>query len=60
MKVTILDITPEEEEEIIIKCSALTEDMVRLINQFRQGGAKLTAYQGSGMSLPTANRKFIR
>ncbi len=49
MKVTILDIGPEEEEEIIIKCSALTEDMVKLINQFRQGGAKLTAYQGNGM-----------
>ncbi len=46
MKVTILDIGPGEEEEIIIKCSVLTEDMVKLINQFRQGGRK--AYGLSG------------
>lgn len=49
MKVTILDPEPNEEEEIIIKCHALEEDLVKLINQFKQGGRKLTVYQENGM-----------
>lgn len=49
MKVTILDIGPDEEEEIIIKCNSLDEAVVRLVNQFKQGGRKLTVYQGNGM-----------
>ncbi len=49
MKVTILDLEPNEEEEIIIKCHALEEDMVKLINQFKHGGRKLTVYQENGM-----------
>lgn len=49
MKVTILDIGPNEEEEIIIKSNSLDEDMIKLINQLKQGGGKLTVYQGNGM-----------
>lgn len=37
MKVTILDLLPGEEEEIIVKCNQLSEDMMRLLARFKQG-----------------------
>lgn len=49
MKVTILDIEPNEEEEVIIKCHSLDENLVKLINQLKQGSGKLTVYQENGM-----------
>lgn len=49
MKVTIVDIGPDEEEEIILKCKSLDDDMVELINRLKQGGGKLTAYKDGGM-----------
>lgn len=49
MKVTILDTGPEEEDEIIIRCSSLNEDLMKLINQMKQGGGKLTVYQDNNM-----------
>ena len=49
MKVTIIDIGPEEEEEIIIKCNFLDDEIVKLINQVRQGSGKLTVYRNGGM-----------
>lgn len=49
MKVTILDIGPDEEEEIIVKCRALDGDMVKIINRLKQGGGKLTVYRNSEM-----------
>ena len=49
MKVTILDTGPEEEDEIIIRCSSLNEDLVKLINRLKQGGNKLTVYQDNSM-----------
>ena len=45
MKVTILDLLPGEEEEIIVKCNQLSEDMMRLLARFKQGNDKLTVYQ---------------
>lgn len=42
MKVTILDLLPGEEEEIIVKCNQLSEDMMRLLARFKQGNDKLT------------------
>lgn len=49
MKVTILDIGPDEEEEIILKCKSLDDDMVNFINRFKQGCGKLTVYKDGGM-----------
>ncbi len=49
MKVTIVDIGPEEEEEIILKCRCLDDDMVKIINRLKQGGTKLTVYKDGGM-----------
>lgn len=45
MKVTIIDTGPNEEEEIIIKCSHVSEDMMRLINKLKTGKNKLPAYK---------------
>lgn len=49
MKVTIVDIGPDEEEEIILKCRALDDDMVEFINRFKQGGGKLAVYNDGAM-----------
>lgn len=49
MKVTIVDIGPEEEEELILKCRSLDDAMVEVINRFKQGGGKLTVYQEGRM-----------
>lgn len=45
MKVTIMDPGPDGEEEIVIKCSHLDDDMVKLINRFKQGSSQLTVYK---------------
>lgn len=45
MKITIIDTEPNEEEEIIIKCSQLDDEMVKLINHFKKGNSTLTAYK---------------
>lgn len=51
MKITILEKSPEEEDEIIIKCGYLDENMTRLINQFKVGKAKLSFYKDSQIIL---------
>ncbi|MCI8484961.1 MAG: LytTR family transcriptional regulator [Lachnospiraceae bacterium] len=45
MKVTIVEPEPNEEEEVIIKCRLLDEELMRLINHFKQGGENLTVYR---------------
>lgn len=45
MKITILDIKPGEEEEIIIKCNHVDDDWLRLLHQFRDGNGKLNAHK---------------
>lgn len=45
MKITILDKRPEEEEEIIVKCDRLDENLMRLLNSFKQDNGKLNLYQ---------------
>ena len=49
MKVTILDLLPGEEEEIIVKCNQLSEDMMRLLARFKQGNDKTHRISGTGM-----------
>lgn len=49
MKVTIVDVGPDEEEELILKCRSLDESLVEIINRFKRGGGKLTAYQDGNM-----------
>lgn len=45
MKITILDTAPGEEDEIIVKCSAVDERILKLLNSFKQGGMKLNGHR---------------
>lgn len=50
MKITILDVGPDEEEEIIIKCRNLDEETRKLLNRFKQGKEKLKVYKNGEIS----------
>ena len=45
MKVTIFDIGPEEETEIIVKCHEMDENMIKLIKLLKQKNNKLNVYR---------------
>lgn len=51
MKVTILEKQPGEEDEIIVKCDYIDENITRLLNQFKTGKAKLSFYKDSQIIL---------
>lgn len=51
MKVTILDLMPGEEAELVIKCEHLSDDLTKLINSFKQGSRMLTGYQHGSIHL---------
>lgn len=51
MKVTILDVKPGEEEELILKCNTIDEDIMKLINGFKHGNVKLNAYKDGKIHL---------
>ncbi|MCI6165094.1 MAG: LytTR family transcriptional regulator [Lachnospira sp.] len=44
MKITILDISPDEEDEIIIKCHSMSDDVNNLICRLKQGKRKIAGY----------------
>lgn len=46
MKITIQECPPEEEEEIIIRCRAVDESLLKLIYSLRTGREKLTVSKG--------------
>lgn len=45
MRITIIEPGPEEEDEIIVKCRAIDEDLMELLNLLRQGGRKINGYR---------------
>lgn len=47
MKVTILEKKAEEENEIIIKCDYLDDNLTKLINQFKNNKGKMNFYKDS-------------
>lgn len=51
MKITILDPNPGEEDEIIIKCQNLSEDIQNLIQKLKQGNNKLAGFDENGIHL---------
>jgi len=51
MKITILEKQPDEEDEIIVKCDYLDENITRLLNHFKVGKSKLTVYKNSQIIL---------
>lgn len=53
MKITIFDIPPGGEEEIIVKCSYLDDELVQLLRQFGQGSSKLNVFRDGKIYLIT-------
>lgn len=52
MKITILEKQPGEEDEIIVKCDYIDDNISRLLNQFKTGGkSKLNFYKDSKIVL---------
>lgn len=51
MKITILEKQPDEEDEIIVKCDYLDENITKLLNQFKTGKSKLSFYRDSQIIL---------
>ncbi len=45
MKITILDTAPDEEDEIIIKCRKVDDNLLKLMNQLKQGNTRLNVYR---------------
>ena len=45
MKITVLEKKPGEEDEIIIKCDYLTDNITKLLNQFKTGKTKMNFYK---------------
>ena len=41
MKITILENKPDKEDEIIVKCNFIDEDLTLLLNQLRNGSSKM-------------------
>lgn len=51
MKITIIDPAPGEEEEVIIKCHAISDDVQRLIQKIKLGDNKIVGYIAGGIHL---------
>ena len=47
MKITILEKQPGEEDELILKCDCLDENLTKLINQLKVGKGKMNLYKDS-------------
>ena len=45
MKVNILDLEPGEEEEIIVKCDKINDNLQKILNSIKQGNDKLNLYK---------------
>ena len=58
MKITILDPKPGEEDEVIIKCQNLTEELQNLIQRLKQGNARLAGYDADGVLLLEQNEIY--
>lgn len=60
MKITIIDPLPGEEEEIIIKCSSLNQDVMDFIRRFKQKDAvdKLHVYLNGEIHLIEPSEVF--
>ena len=51
MKITILDKLPTEEEELILKCDSLDNDLYKLINRLKSGTSKMSVYSDGRIHL---------
>lgn len=51
MKITILPPDPGQEDEVIIRCARLDDELLRLINALKGEKTKLTAHSDSGITM---------
>ena len=51
MKITILDPSVVEEDELIVKCRFLDEDITLLLNQLKNGNSKMNFYRDNKIVL---------
>ena len=58
MKITILDTIPGEEDEIIIKCQNLSEDIQNLLQKLKQGNTKIAGHNENGIHLLEPDEKL--
>ena len=58
MKITILDTIPGEEDEIIIKCQNLSEDIQNLLQKLKQGNTKIAGHNENGIHLLEPDEVF--
>lgn len=58
MKITILDIGPNEEEELILKCRSIDRDTMKLLNSFKPGKGKLHVWQNGEIHLIAEEEVF--
>lgn len=49
MKITIEDLSPDAEEEIVIRCRELDDELMKLIYALKSGRTRLTAYGDDGI-----------
>ena len=56
MKITIVDIGPGEEEEIIVRCREISDELLSCLKSVRQGGAprRLKLYKDNALFLVDA------
>ena len=50
MKITIEDIQPEQEDEIIIKCRDLDDELMQLIYSLKSGRTHISGYSEDGIA----------
>lgn len=51
MRITIIDPSPGEEDEIIVKCREVSDDLQQLLNLIKQGGNKINGYKDGRIHL---------
>lgn len=51
MKITILEPSPDEEDEIIIKCRFIDNNVTQLIDQLKNGNSKMNFYRDNKIVL---------
>ncbi len=45
MRITILEPGPEEEDEVIVKCKEINDELMQFLNLFKQGNYKINGYK---------------
>lgn len=58
MKITILSPEPGQEDEIIVRCAQLDDELLNLIYSLKAGKNKLTAYSDTGITMLSMKEVF--